>query len=127
MKKNLVNKSEIYILVKKCDLNKKLESLTTKTVLKTKQDIMVNLKINDLSYFLGKMRFVGNVFKNMLIYQLTLRLKLKLIMLLAGNQMGVNSATLKPSCTKLLHNINLSSYTVGIKFDKDPLAVEQNN
>ena len=49
---------------------------------------MVNLKINDLSYFLGKMRFVGNVFKNMLIYQLTLRLKLKLIMLLAGNQMG---------------------------------------
>ena len=88
MKKNLVNKSEIYILVKKCDLNKNLESLTTKTVLKTKQDIMVNLKINDLSYFLGKMRFVGNVFKNMLIYQLTLRLKLKLIMLLAGNQMG---------------------------------------
>ena len=84
----MVNKSEIYILVKKCDLNKKLESLTTKTVLKTKQDKMVNLKINDLSYFLGKMRFGGNAFKNMLIYQLTLRLKLKLIMLLAGNQMG---------------------------------------
>ena len=39
----------------------------------------------------------------------------------------MNTATLKPSCTKLLHNINLSSYTVGIKFDKDPLAVEQNN
>ena len=39
----------------------------------------------------------------------------------------MNTATLKPSCTKLVHNINLSSYTVEINFDKDPLAVEQNN
>ena len=88
MKENLINKSEIYNLVKKCDLKKKMESLTTKTVLKTKQDKMVNLKIHDLSYFFDKMRFGGNVFKNILIYQLTLRLKLKLIMLLAGNQRG---------------------------------------
>ena len=49
---------------------------------------MVDLKIHDLSYFFDKMRFGGNVFKNILIYQLTLRLKLKLIMLLAGNQRG---------------------------------------
>ena len=29
--------------------------------------------------------------------------------------------------TALLHRIKLSWYWIGIKFDKDPLAVEQNN
>ena len=27
----------------------------------------------------------------------------------------------------MLHSINLSKYSVGINFDKDPLTVEQNN
>ena len=26
-----------------------------------------------------------------------------------------------------MHNIKLSKYRIGIKFDKDPLAIEQNN
>ena len=29
--------------------------------------------------------------------------------------------------TAFLHSIKLSWYRIGIKFDKDPLAVEQNN
>ena len=29
--------------------------------------------------------------------------------------------------TAFLHSIKLSQYIIGIKFDKDPLAVEQNN
>ena len=32
----------------------------------------------------------------------------------------------KPLYTAFLHSIKLSEYRIGIKFDKDPLAIEQN-
>ena len=38
----------------------------------------------------------------------------------------VYSFKLKPFYTGFLHSIKLSGYRKGIKFDKDPLAVEQN-
>ena len=41
--------------------------------------------------------------------------------------MGVYIFKLKPLYTAFLHSVKLSEYRVGIKFDKDPLAVEQNN
>ena len=42
--------------------------------------------------------------------------------------MGVfNSQLIKPLHTAFLNSINLSEYRIRIKFDKDPLAVEQNN
>ena len=118
--------------MKNCDLNEKLESITKKkTGLKTEQNKMVNLKIHDSSYFLGKMLFGDNVFKNMLVHQLTLRLKLKEVQetdyAFSWKSKGADAATFKPSYTKLLHSINLSWYRVGIEFNKDPLAVEQNN
>ena len=34
---------------------------------------------------------------------------------------------LKPLHTAILNSITLSEYKMGIKFDKDPLAVERNN
>ena len=40
---------------------------------------------------------------------------------------GVYNSKLKPLYTAFLHSIKLSGYKMGIKFDKDPLAVEQNN
>ena len=40
---------------------------------------------------------------------------------------GVFNSKLKPLYTAILHSRKLSEYRIGIKFDKDPLAVEQNN
>ena len=40
---------------------------------------------------------------------------------------GVYTSKLKPLFTDFLLSIKLSGYRMGIKFDKDPLAVEQNN
>ena len=40
---------------------------------------------------------------------------------------GVYNSKLKPLYTAFLHSIKLSGYKMGIKFDKDPLAVEENN
>ena len=40
---------------------------------------------------------------------------------------GVFNFKLQPLYTALSHNIKLCGYKMGIKFAKDPLAVEQNN
>ena len=82
---------------------------------------------------LGRIYFTSNdASQNAFVYQPTLdTLELKktkvLIMLLLGNQMEVYNSNFNPLYTAFLHSIKLSAYTVGIKFDKDPLAVEQNN
>ena len=49
----LANKSNIFNLVWKFDLNNKLVTLATKTELKAEQDKIVKLKTYELSYFLG--------------------------------------------------------------------------
>ena len=41
--------------------------------------------------------------------------------------MGVFTSKLKPLYTAFLVRIKLSKYKVRINFDKDPLAVKQNN
>ena len=45
-------------------------------------------------------------------------------MLLVGNQMEYIILNFKPLHTAFLHSIKLSGYTMGVQFDKDPLAVE---
>ena len=40
---------------------------------------------------------------------------------------GVYNSKLKPLYTAFLHSKNLSEYRIEIKFEKDPLAVEENN
>ena len=40
---------------------------------------------------------------------------------------GVFDSKLKRLYTAFLHSIKLSEHRIGIKFDKDPLAVKQNN
>ena len=46
---------------------------------------------------------------------------------LSSKSKGVYNSKLKLAYTASLHNVKLSEYTIGIKYDKEPLAVEQNN
>ena len=39
---------------------------------------------------------------------------------------GVFTSKLKPSYTAFVHSVKLPEYRIGLKFDMDPLAVEQN-
>ena len=70
--------------------------------------------------------------QNMLFYQPTLdTLELKedkgTVYVLSWKSKGLYNSKLKPLYTSFLHNIKLSGYRMGVKFDKDPLAVEQKN
>ena len=46
---------------------------------------------------------------------------------LSWKSKGVFNSKFKPICTAFLHSIKLSEYRIGIEFDEDPLAIEQNN
>ena len=46
---------------------------------------------------------------------------------LSWKSKGVFNSKLKPLYTAFLHSMKLSEYRTGIKFDKDPVAAEQNN
>ena len=48
-------------------------------------------------------------------------------MFLVRNQRKHFNSKLKPLYTAFLNSIKHSKYRIGIKFDKDHLAVEQNN
>ena len=48
-------------------------------------------------------------------------------MFLVGNQKAFLNSKLKPLYTAFLNSIQLAEYRIGITFDKDPLAVEQDN
>ena len=47
--------------------------------------------------------------------------------ILCSKSKGVFNSKLKPLYTDFLNSIKLSEYRIGIKLDKDPLAIEQNN
>ena len=46
---------------------------------------------------------------------------------LSWKSKGMFNFKLKPLYTTFLHSIKLSEYRIEMKFDKDPLAVKQNN
>ena len=46
---------------------------------------------------------------------------------LSWKSKGVYTSKLKPLYTDFFHSIKLSGYRVGIKFDRDSLAVDQNS
>ena len=48
-------------------------------------------------------------------------------MVLTWKRKGVYNSKLKPLYAAFLHSIKLFEYRIGIKFDKNPLGVEQNN
>ena len=67
--KNLVNKSNISILVKKSILNTKLTALATKTELKAVEDKILKLQAFDSSYFRVKKSVGNDGLQNMFVYQ----------------------------------------------------------
>ena len=122
-------------LVDKTDFDNKPTSFTSN---KTKR-LEVQKKLNSLitkdyyNFFLGRIYLTSNDgSQNTFVYQPTLdTLELKKDKgsdyVLSWKSKGVFNSKLKPLYTAFLHSIKLSEYKTGIKFDKDPLAVEQNN
>ena len=71
-------------------------------------------------------------FQKIIVYQptfdtLELKKDISIDYVLSWKSKGVYSSKLKPLYIAFLHSIKLSGYNVWINFDKDPLAVEQNN
>ena len=92
----------------------------------------MKLQAYDLSYFVGKTFFRCDDFQNIFVYQATLdRLELKkekgIDYVLIWKSNSVYTSKPKLLYIAFLHSIELSGYNTGIKFDEDPLAVEQNN
>ena len=92
----------------------------------------MKLQAYDLSYFVGKTFFRCDDFQNIFVYQATLdRLELKkkkgIDYVLIWKSNSVYTSKPKLLYIAFLHSIKLSGYNTGIKFDEDPLAVEQNN
>ena len=142
-------------LVKKTNFDNKLTRFKNK-LLQIKQNIQklkkkIKKKINslitkDYNLFFGRIYFTSNdVFQKTFIYQPTfdtLELKKVLIMFVVGNQREYIILNLNHYVYCLyyivhivyivyilytLHSIKRSEYRIVITFDKDPLAVEQNN
>ena len=67
--------------------------------------------------------------QNMFVYQPTLELKKDkgTDYVLSWKSKSTYNSKLKPLYTAFLQSIKVSGYSMGIKFDKDPLAVEQHN
>ena len=91
-----------------------------------------SLITRDYNFFIGRIYFTSNDgSQNTFVYQPTFdTLELKkdkgTDYVLSWKSKGVYNYKLKPFYTAFLHSIKLSGYRIGIKFDKDPLAVEQN-
>ena len=92
-----------------------------------------SLKTKDYNFFLGRIYFTSNDgSQNTFVFQPTLdTLEMKkdkgIDYVLSWKSNGVYNSKLKPLYTAFLHSIKLSGYKMGIKFDKDPLAIEENN
>ena len=99
------------------EVQKRLDSLITKVY----------------NFFISRIYFTSNDgSQNKCVYQPTLdTLELKkdkgIDYVLSWKSKGVFNSKLKSLYTALLNSIKLSRYKMGIKFNTDPLAVEQNN
>ena len=122
----------------KTDFDKKLTNFNRKiTSNKTKyleiQKKLSSLITNYYNFFLGKVYFKSNDgSQNTFLYEptpATLELKKDkgTDCVFSWKSNGVYNSKLMPLYTAFLHSTKLSGYKMGIKFDKDPLAVEQNN
>ena len=89
------------------------------------------LLTNYHNFFLGRNYFTSNDrSQNTFVYQPTLdTLELTKVTdsVITCKSKGVFSSKLKPLFTVFFNSITLSEYKIGIKFDKDPLALDQNN
>ena len=122
----------------KTDFDNKLISFNRKiTSNKTKylevQKKLISLITKNYKFFLGRIYFTSNDgSQNTFVYQPTLdRLELKkdkgIYYVLSWESKGVYNTKLKPLNTAFINSIKFVGYNMGLKFDKDPLDVEQNN
>ena len=125
-------------LVNKTDFNNKLTSFNRRITSNKTKHLEVQKKLNslirkDYNFFVGRICFTSNGgSQNTFVYQPTLdALELKkdkvTDYVLSWKSKGVYNSKHNPLYTAFLHSIKLSEYRIGVKFDKDPLAVEQNN
>ena len=116
---------------KPTSFNKKITSNKTKYL--EVQRKLNTLITNDYNFFLGRMYLSGNDgSQKTFVYQSNLDTvliqtwhELGIDYVLSWKSNGVYNSKLKRLCTAFLHSIKLSGYKIGIKFHKDPLAVEQ--
>ena len=124
-------------LASKTDFNNKPISLNRKLPQIKKKYLEVLKNLNSLStkdynFFIGRIDFTSNDgSQNKFVYQPTLdtwELKKDKVTdyVLSWKSKGVYNSKLKPLYSAFLYGIKLSGYRMGIKFDKDPLAAEQN-
>ena len=120
------------------DFDKKLTGFNRKiTSNKTKylevQKKLNSLVTNDYTFFLGRMYLTSNDgSQNTFVYHPTLdmlglRKDKGIDYVLSCKSNGVYNSKLKSLYTAFLHSIKLSGFKMGIKFDEDLLAVEENN
>ena len=124
-------------LMNKTDFDKKPTNFNKGITSNRTKHLEVQKKLNSLItkdyIFLGRIYFTSNDgSQSTFVYQPTLDdLELKkdkgTHYVLSCKSKGVYNSKRKPLYTALLHSIKLSRYRTGIKFDKDPLIVEQNN
>ena len=122
-------------LVTNTDFDKKLTNFNRKITSNKIKYLEIQKKLNSLitkDFLSGKIYFTSNDWsQNTFFYQSTLdTLELKEYKVtdyaLSWKSKRVFNSKLKPLYNAFLHSIKLSQYKMGIKFDKDPLAVEQN-
>ena len=125
---DLVSKSDFDN--KQTSFNKQITSNKTKYLEVQKK--LNNLPTKDYNFF-GRIYFTSDDgSQDMSVYLPKLdKLELKkdrgTDYVLSWKSKKVYTSKLKPLYTAFLHSITLSGYKIGIKFDKDPLAVEPNN
>ena len=125
-------------LVSKTDFENKLINFNRKVTSNKTKYLKVQKKLNslrtiDYNFVLGRIYFIsGEGSQNTFVYQPTLDMfELKKDRgtdhILSWKSKEVYNSKLKPLYTAFLHSIKLSGYRMGIKFDKDPSVVNQNN
>ena len=119
-----------YSLVKSSDLNKKIATLATKVELKAEQDKIMKLEAFDSINVHGKMFFGDDSSQNIFAYQPTpdtLELKKDKSTDYVNSWKSKEVYTSKLKLSRDILRIKRFGCKVGIKSDKDPLAVEQTN
>ena len=120
----------------KTDFDNKLTSFNKRIASDKTKHLEVQKKLNslitkDYNFFLGRIYFISNDgSRNTFVYQSkvdTLDLKKYKGTTYVLRSKGVYNSKLKTLYTAFLNSIKLSEYKMGIKFDKDPLTVKQNN
>ena len=116
--------------MKKTDFGNKIISLNKRITFKKKLYCLIRTEHNA---FLGRIYFISNDgSQDTFVYQphfdtLELKKDKSTDSVLSWKSKGVFNSKLKPLYTAFLHSINFSEYRIRIKFDKDPLVVEQSS